>query len=141
MDYCDAVFPTGFCETCGGRRRHTLIGIFMTCLHTDELWHFRSVEAARHNEGMGSTGGCLWECRQLSSTQNEPNETRRARGDFPLVNRLWMVSFSARPGKVYVWETLCDVFISCLDSHSDGTHSLHQCLSNGCSASDTFLQT
>ncbi len=89
---------------------------WLISLHTDELWHFRLVEAARHNEGMGSTGGCLWKCRQLSSTQNEPNETRRARGDFPLVNRLWMVSFSARPGKVYVWETLCDVFISCLDS-------------------------
>ncbi len=90
----------------------------------------------------------VWEalevvCGSVDSyrTQNEPNETRRARGDFPLVNRLWMVSFSARPGIVYVWETLCDVFISCLDSHSDGTHSLHQCLSNGCSANDTFLQT
>ncbi len=45
------------------------------------------------NERMGNTGGCLWECRQFSSIQNEPYETCRARGDFP-VNRLLMVSFS-----------------------------------------------
>ncbi len=46
------------------------------------------------NERMGNTGGCLWECRQFLSTQNEPYETCRARGDFPIVNRLQMVSFS-----------------------------------------------
>ncbi len=28
----NAVFPTGFCETCGGRSRHILICIFMTSL-------------------------------------------------------------------------------------------------------------
>ncbi len=52
------------------------------------------VEAARHNEQMGNTKGCLWECRQLSRTQNEPYEMCRARRDFPIVNRLRMVSFS-----------------------------------------------
>ncbi len=46
------------------------------------------------NQHMGNTGGCLWECRQFLSTQNEQNETRRARGDFPLVNRSRMVSSS-----------------------------------------------
>ncbi len=46
------------------------------------------------NERMGNTGGCLWECRQFSSTQNEPYEMCRARGDFPIVNRLRRVSFS-----------------------------------------------
>ncbi len=81
------------------------------------------------NQRMGNTGGCLWECRQFLSTQNKPStKTRRARGDFPLViDRGWFhylerikkkvqvyynnsnktknVS-AARPGKVYVWETL-----------------------------------
>ncbi len=46
------------------------------------------------NERMGNTRGCLWECRQFSSTQNEPNETCRSRGDFSIVNRLRMVSLS-----------------------------------------------
>ncbi len=46
------------------------------------------------NQCMGNTGDCLWECRQILSTQNERYETRRARGDFPLVNRLRMVSLS-----------------------------------------------
>ncbi len=46
------------------------------------------------NERMENTGGCLWECRQFSSTQNEPYETCRARRDFPLVYRSWMVSLS-----------------------------------------------
>ncbi len=55
------------------------------------------------NELMGNTGGCLWECRQFSSrtdntptqrTQNEPYETCRARGDFPIVNQSQMLSLS-----------------------------------------------
>ncbi len=46
------------------------------------------------NQRMGNTGGCLWECRQFLSTQNEQYETRRARGDFPIVNRSQMVSLS-----------------------------------------------
>ncbi len=46
------------------------------------------------NERMGNTGGCLWECRQFSSTQKEPYETCRARGDCPIVNRSPMVSLS-----------------------------------------------
>ncbi len=37
---------------------------------------------------------CLWECLQFLSTQNEQCETRRARGDFQLVNRSRMVSLS-----------------------------------------------
>ncbi len=37
---------------------------------------------------------CLCECLQFLSTQNEQNETRRARGDFQLVNRSRMVSLS-----------------------------------------------
>ncbi len=47
------------------------------------------------NQCMGNTG----DCRQFLSTQNEQYETRRARGDFQL---------AARPGKVYVWQTLQD---------------------------------
>ncbi len=43
---------------------------------------------------MGKTGGCLWECRKFLSTQNEQYRTRRARGEFPLVNRSRMVSLS-----------------------------------------------
>ncbi len=43
------------------------------------------------NECIGNTGGCLWDS---SRAQSEPYETRRARGDFPLVNRSRMVSFS-----------------------------------------------
>ncbi len=64
----------------------------------------------------------LWECRQFLSTQNEQCETRRARGDFQLVNRSRMVSLSradkkkkkSRPGKVYVWETLELCLLGCL---------------------------
>ncbi len=36
----------------------------------------------------------MWECRQFLSTQNELYETCRATGDFPITNRLRMVSFS-----------------------------------------------
>ncbi len=43
---------------------------------------------AHINERMGNTGGCLWESRQFSSTQNEPYET------CPIVNRSLMVSVS-----------------------------------------------
>ncbi len=46
------------------------------------------------NQRMGNTGDCLWECGQFLSTQNERYETRRARGDFPLVNRSRIVSLS-----------------------------------------------
>ncbi len=46
------------------------------------------------NQCMRNTGDCLWECRRFLSTQNEQYETRRARGDFPLVNRSRMVSLS-----------------------------------------------
>ncbi len=46
------------------------------------------------NERMGNTGGFLWECQQFSSSQNEPYESCWARGDFPIVNRDRMVSFS-----------------------------------------------
>ncbi len=46
------------------------------------------------NKRMGNTGGCLRECRQFSSPQNEPYITSRARGDFPIVNRSRVVSLS-----------------------------------------------
>ncbi len=50
------------------------------------------------------TGGCLWECRQFSSTQNEPY----GRGEIvqQLIDRGWFHYLTARPGKLYVWETL-----------------------------------
>ncbi len=46
------------------------------------------------NKRMGNTGGCLRECRQFSSPQNEPYKTSRARGDFAIVNRSRVVSLS-----------------------------------------------
>ncbi len=54
------------------------------------------IEAARQspqlNDRMGNTGDCLWECRQLSSTQNEPY----GRGE---INRSRMVSLSREDKK------------------------------------------
>ncbi len=50
------------------------------------------------NERMGNTGGCLWECRQLSSTQNEPYGVR---GDFPIVNRSRMVTLYRADNNIY----------------------------------------
>ncbi len=46
------------------------------------------------NQRMGNTWNFLWECRQSLSTQNELYEVRWASGDFSIVNRSRMVSFS-----------------------------------------------
>ncbi len=40
------VFPTGFCETCGGRGCHINLhrhDVVASSLLSDEFWHYRSV--------------------------------------------------------------------------------------------------
>ncbi len=90
--------------TCYGekatKRVWKLIILCKSCARVCETWELMAAGGGgccglpQINQCMGNTGGCLWECRQFLSTQNEQYETRRARGDFPLVNLSPMVSLS-----------------------------------------------
>ncbi len=76
--------------------------VTLVCVRRGSRWHIVIYTAAggycfsppQINQRMGKAGNFLWECRQFLSTQNEQYETRRARGDFLLVNRSRMVSLS-----------------------------------------------
>ncbi len=98
--------------TCCGEKSHQkglkvakyCAKVALLCVRCGSWWQ-RAVDivAAATNKERA----CLWECGQFLSTQNhrhiniyyvyaqnEQCETRRARGDFQLVNQSWMVSLS-----------------------------------------------